>query len=133
MKHIHFTLLFRCVVFIAGAKYVPHGQCIKLTIRYGDVAQLGERRLCKPEVEGSSPFISTTFYSLKLSLYSIPIHPSFWWHQVRALICLLDRQPHNPEGGIQYETFLADRFVHDAIQNNSPLIGRTYIRVWRRW
>ena len=26
---------------------------------YGDVAQLGERGLCKPEAEGSSPFIST--------------------------------------------------------------------------
>jgi hypothetical protein len=25
----------------------------------GDVAQLGERRLCKPEVEGSIPFVST--------------------------------------------------------------------------
>ena len=24
----------------------------------GDVAQLGERRLCKPEVEGSIPFVS---------------------------------------------------------------------------
>ena len=26
---------------------------------YGDVAQLGEHGLCKPEVEGSSPFVST--------------------------------------------------------------------------
>ena len=25
---------------------------------FGDVAQLGERRLCKPEVEGSIPFVS---------------------------------------------------------------------------
>ena len=25
----------------------------------GDVAQLGERRLCKPEVAGSSPVVST--------------------------------------------------------------------------
>ena len=25
----------------------------------GDVAQLGERRLCKPEVGGSSPLVST--------------------------------------------------------------------------
>ena len=25
----------------------------------GDVAQLGEHRLCKPGVEGSSPFVST--------------------------------------------------------------------------
>ena len=25
----------------------------------GDVAQLGEHRLCKPRVEGSSPFVST--------------------------------------------------------------------------
>ena len=27
--------------------------------RLGDVAQLGEHRLCKPRVEGSSPFVST--------------------------------------------------------------------------
>ena len=26
---------------------------------HGDVAQLGEHRLCKPRVEGSSPFVST--------------------------------------------------------------------------
>jgi hypothetical protein len=26
---------------------------------HGDVAQLGERGLCKPEAEGSSPFVST--------------------------------------------------------------------------
>ena len=29
--------------------------------RRGDVAQLGERGLCKPEVEGSNPFVSTNF------------------------------------------------------------------------
>lgn len=29
---------------------------------YGDVAQLGERQLCKLDVEGSSPFISTSFF-----------------------------------------------------------------------
>ena len=28
---------------------------------YGDIAQLGERRLCKPEAAGSSPAISTRF------------------------------------------------------------------------
>ena len=27
---------------------------------FGDIAQLGERRLCKPEVAGSSPAISTS-------------------------------------------------------------------------
>ena len=27
----------------------------------GDIAQLGERRLCKPEVVGSNPSISTSF------------------------------------------------------------------------
>ena len=27
--------------------------------RLGDVAQLGEHRLCKPGVEGSIPFVST--------------------------------------------------------------------------
>ena len=28
----------------------------------GDVAQLGERRLCKPEVAGSSPVVSNVFF-----------------------------------------------------------------------
>ncbi len=28
---------------------------------FGDVAQLGERRLCKPEVVGSSPIVSSIF------------------------------------------------------------------------
>jgi hypothetical protein len=32
----------------------------------GGVAQLGERRLCKPEVIGSSPFTSTRHISLAL-------------------------------------------------------------------
>jgi hypothetical protein len=31
---------------------------LKLINGFGDVAQLGERRLCKPEVEGSIPFVS---------------------------------------------------------------------------
>ena len=30
---------------------------------HGDVAQLGEHRLCKPGVEGSSPFVSTSEYA----------------------------------------------------------------------
>lgn len=30
---------------------------------FGDVAQLGEHRLCKPGVEGSSPFVSTRYLS----------------------------------------------------------------------
>ena len=32
--------------------------------RYGGIAQLGERLLCKQEVNGSIPFISTTRLSL---------------------------------------------------------------------
>ena len=32
---------------------------MRKAVRCGDVAQLGERGLCKPEVEGSSPFVST--------------------------------------------------------------------------
>ncbi len=35
------------------------GACRRLTS--GDIAQLGERRLCKPEAAGSSPAISTRF------------------------------------------------------------------------
>ena len=30
-------------------------------MRHGDVAQLGERRLCKAEVVGSSPIVSNVF------------------------------------------------------------------------
>jgi hypothetical protein len=32
----------------------------------GDVAQLGERRLCKPEVVGSSPIVSSVFEARRL-------------------------------------------------------------------
>ena len=35
----------------------------------GDVAQLGEHWLCKPRVEGSSPFVSTKEYSQVVSLF----------------------------------------------------------------
>ena len=38
---------------------VAAGASICRKAAYGDVAQLGERGLCKPEAEGSSPFIST--------------------------------------------------------------------------
>ena len=38
----------------------------------GDVAQLGERRLCKPEVDGSIPFISTMPYK------GMVIHVGLW-------------------------------------------------------
>ena len=33
--------------------------------RYGGIAQLGEHLLCKQGVNGSIPFISTTFFLLK--------------------------------------------------------------------
>ena len=32
---------------------------LRFAVRLGDVAQLGERRLCKPEVAGSIPVVST--------------------------------------------------------------------------
>ena len=35
-------------------------------MRSGDVAQLGERRLCKPEVVGSSPIVSIVFIGTKV-------------------------------------------------------------------
>ena len=34
-----------------------------LPLQNGDVAQLGEHWLCKPRVEGSSPFVSTNEYA----------------------------------------------------------------------
>ena len=36
----------------------PSGS-VRGRLNSGDVAQLGEHRLCKPGVEGSSPFVST--------------------------------------------------------------------------
>lgn len=42
---------------------------------FGDVAQLGERGLCKPEVEGSSPFVSISSFS---SIFSCPLFDLAW-------------------------------------------------------
>ena len=40
----------------------------------GDVAQLGERGLCKPEVDGSIPFISTCGDFIS-TMWRLHLHP----------------------------------------------------------
>ena len=40
---------------------------------HGDVAQLGEHRLCKPGVEGSSPFVSTREHAGRERFSSRPV------------------------------------------------------------
>lgn len=49
------------------AEKVIEGPPLERPFLYGAVAQLGEQRLCKPKVEGSSPFSST---SLKIRGHS---------------------------------------------------------------
>ena len=48
-----------CVDYFEESRDVDYPQLLTYTIRLlGDVAQLGEHRLCKPGVGGSSPPIS---------------------------------------------------------------------------
>ena len=44
----------------------------------GDVAQLGERGLCKPEVDGSNPFISTIKFGVEAVVLASLNANKFW-------------------------------------------------------
>ncbi|GEM_PF-1998075 len=45
-----------------GLARVNNGEWLKQAIHTFEIAQLGERRLCKPEATGSNPVISTKYY-----------------------------------------------------------------------
>lgn len=53
-------------------KFQPHClwglQTFQIIIKYAGIAQLEERRLCNPQVEGSNPPTSSTF---NLTLYGV--------------------------------------------------------------
>lgn len=61
----------------------------------GDVAQLGERGLCKPEVVGSNPIVSTTHTSqgwslaFLLAVYLVLSQGHFKEKNKREGICLM--------------------------------------------
>ncbi len=57
-----------------------------LAFPQGDVAQLGEHRLCKPGVEGSSPFVSTLVYEHETASARVPF-----------CVCAPNRAPNSSE------------------------------------
>lgn len=47
---------------------------------FGRIAQLGERRLCKPDVEGSSPSVSTISFTESRPWFCVLKWPVLAWY-----------------------------------------------------
>jgi hypothetical protein len=60
---VSFRTQGNCLVQYHLVQFAPRGWPTGVIVAIGDVAQLGERSVRIAEVEGSSPFISTTFKS----------------------------------------------------------------------
>ena len=68
-----------CLVQFHLLQFAPRGWPNGVIVANGDVAQLGERSVRIAEVEGSSPFISTTKFNRKRRPYQVAFTRFIGW------------------------------------------------------